>query len=165
MKVESLFYLGVTAFFVVIGTIYWFTSYEDAGTTMLAASALLGLFAGGYLLLQARRFPPRPEDRPDATLAEGAGPVDKFPASTVWPFVFGFGATVFATGLAAVAVAVPLGTMLLRDGGITVVSAGPLTELRVAWTAWAASRFRRSRPSSASSTASTVPTSTESACS
>jgi Cytochrome c oxidase subunit IV len=98
MKVESFFYLGVTAFFVVIGTIYWFTSYEDAGTTMLAASSLLGLFAGGYLLLQSRRFPPRPEDRPDATLADGAGPVDQFPASTIWPFVFGFGATVFATG-------------------------------------------------------------------
>ena len=47
MKVESFFYLGVTAFFVVVGTIYWFTSYEDAGTTMLAASSLLGLLAGG----------------------------------------------------------------------------------------------------------------------
>lgn len=99
MKVESFFYLGITAFFVVIGTVYWFTSYEDAGTTMLAASALLGLFGGGYLLLQSRRFPPRPEDRSDATLAEGAGPVDEFPAPTIWPFVFAFGATMFATGL------------------------------------------------------------------
>lgn len=99
MKVESFFYLGITAFFVVIGSIYWFTSYEDAGTMLLAASSLLGLLAGGYLLVQARRFPPRTQDRPDATLAEGAGPVDEFPASTVWPFVFGFGATVLATGL------------------------------------------------------------------
>ncbi|GAA1408310.1 hypothetical protein [Catellatospora coxensis] len=41
------------------------------------------------------------------------------------------GGAVFVSGLAAVAVAVPLGTMLLRDGGLTVVSAGPLTELRV----------------------------------
>jgi hypothetical protein len=99
VKVESFFYLGVTAFFVVIGAIYWFTSYEDAGTTMLVASALLGLLAGGYLLVQARKFPPRPEDRPDATLAEGAGPVDSFPAPSIWPFVFGLGAVVFATGL------------------------------------------------------------------
>jgi Cytochrome c oxidase subunit IV len=98
VKVESFFYLGVTAFFVVIGAIYWFTSYEDAGTTMLAASSLLGLLAGGYLLLQARKFPPRPEDRPDATLADGAGPVDSFPAPSIWPFVFGLGAVVFATG-------------------------------------------------------------------
>jgi hypothetical protein len=98
VKVESLFYLGVTAFFVVIGAIYWFTSYEDAGTTMLVASALLGVLAGGYLLLQSRKFPPRPEDRPDATLEEGAGPVDEFPAPSIWPFVFGLGAVVLATG-------------------------------------------------------------------
>jgi Cytochrome c oxidase subunit IV len=98
MKAESFFYLGVTAFFVVIGMIYWFTSYEDAGTTMLAASSLLGLLAGGYLLFQSRRFPPRAEDRPDATLAEGAGPVDEFPAPSIWPFVFGLGSVVFATG-------------------------------------------------------------------
>jgi cytochrome c oxidase subunit IV len=98
MKVESLFYLGVTAFFILIGAIYWFTSYDDTGTTMLAASALLGLLAGGYLLLQARRYPPRPQDRADAELEEGAGPVDEFPAPSIWPFVFGLGATVFATG-------------------------------------------------------------------
>jgi Cytochrome c oxidase subunit IV len=98
VKVESLYYLGVTAFFVLIGAIYWFTSYEDAGTTMLVASALLGLLAGGYLLLQARKFPPRPEDRRDATLAEGAGPVDEFPAPSIWPFLFGLGSVVFATG-------------------------------------------------------------------
>lgn len=99
MKIESFFYLGVTAFFVVISGIYWFTSYEDAGSVMLVSSALLGLLAGGYLLFQATKFPPRPEDRPDATLAEGAGPVDEFPGSTIWPFVFGLGATIFATGL------------------------------------------------------------------
>ncbi len=98
MKTESFFYLGVTAFFVVIAGIYWFTSYEDAGTTMLVASSLLGLLAGGYLLFQARKFPPRPEDRADATLADGAGPVDEFPGSTIWPFVFGLGAVIFATG-------------------------------------------------------------------
>ena len=114
MKVESFFYLGVTAFFVVIGTIYWFWSYEDAGTTMLAAASLLGLLAGGYLLLQARRFPPRPEDRSDATLADGAGPVDEFPASTVWPFVFGFGATVLATGLV-------FGVFVVLGGAIVLV--------------------------------------------
>jgi hypothetical protein len=98
VKIESFFYLGVTAFFVVIGAIYWFTSYENAGTTMLVASSLLGLLAGGYLLLQSRKFPPRPEDRPDATLEEGAGPVDSFPAPSIWPFLFGLGGVVFATG-------------------------------------------------------------------
>ena len=98
MKVESFYWLGITVFFIAIGAIYWFTSYEDAGTTMLVATSLLGLLAGGYLFLQSRKYPPRPEDRPDATLEEGAGPVDEFPAPSIWPFVFGLGATVFATG-------------------------------------------------------------------
>jgi hypothetical protein len=98
MKAESFYWLGVTAFFVVIGALYWFTSYEDAGTTMLVATSLLGLLAGGYLFIQSRKYPPRPEDRPDATLEEGAGTVDEFPAPSIWPFVFGLGATVFATG-------------------------------------------------------------------
>lgn len=111
MRVESFFYLGVTAFFVVIAGIYWFTSYEDAGTVMLVSSSLLGLLAGGYLLFQATKFPPRPEDRPDATLAEGAGPVDEFPASTIWPFVFGLGATILATGLV-------FGVWVILAGGI-----------------------------------------------
>jgi len=98
MKVESLFFLGVTSFFILIGAIYWFTSYEDAGTTMLAASSLLGLLAGGYLFLQSRKYPPRPQDRSDASLEEGAGAVDEFPAPSIWPFVFALGSVVFATG-------------------------------------------------------------------
>jgi hypothetical protein len=98
VKVEAFFFLGVTAFFVVIGVIYWFTSYEDAGTTMLAACALLGVLAGGYLLLISRRIAPRPEDRPDATIADGAGARTEFPAASIWPFVLAFGATALATG-------------------------------------------------------------------
>src|SRR5436853_7000132 len=69
VKGESFFYLGVTAFFVGIGAIYWLTTYEDARTTVLAASSLLGLLSGGYLLLQARRSPRRPQARPHAALA------------------------------------------------------------------------------------------------
>ncbi|MGH9050322.1 MAG: aa3-type cytochrome oxidase subunit IV [Acidimicrobiia bacterium] len=98
MRVEAFVFLGVTAFFAVIGTLYWFTSYEDAGTTMLAGCALLGLLVGVYLLRWSRRIPARPEDRPDAALADGAGETTAFPAASIWPFVFGLGATAFATG-------------------------------------------------------------------
>jgi len=98
VRVEAFVFLGVTAFFAGIGTLYWFTSYEDAGTTMLAGCALLGLLVGVYLLRWSRRMPPRPEDRPDAALADGAGETAAFPATSIWPFVFGLGATAFATG-------------------------------------------------------------------
>ena len=98
MRVEAFLFLGVTAFFVVIGVIYALTAYEGAGTTMLAASALLGLLAGGYLWYHARRIVPRPEDRADATLADAAGTVTELPAGSIWPFVMAFGATALATG-------------------------------------------------------------------
>jgi len=99
MKVEAYFFVGVTAFFVVIATIYAFTSYDEAGTVLLIGSALLGLFLCAYLLRESRRMTPRPEDRPDATLADGAGTVQEFPAASIWPFAFGFGATALATGV------------------------------------------------------------------
>jgi hypothetical protein len=117
MKVEALFFLGVTAFFVLIGGIYAFTSYEDAGTVMLIGCALMGLLAGGYLLLHSRRIPPRPEDRTDATLAEGAGRVDEFPTSSIWPFALALGATILGTGFVFGVWVIVLG------GAVFVVSA------------------------------------------
>ena len=34
---------------------------------------------------------PRPEDRTDATMADGAGVIGSFPGSSIWPFVLGMG--------------------------------------------------------------------------
>jgi hypothetical protein len=34
----------------------------------------------------------RVEDRDDASIAEGAGDIDSFPNSSIWPFVLGMGA-------------------------------------------------------------------------
>src|SRR5439155_3244095 len=100
MKTEARVFLGVTAFFVVIGLVYWFTSYEDAGSVMLAASAGMGVIAGGAILLLSRGAPPRAEDDPDADIAEGAGTVDVFPNETIWPFAVGLSGTLAASGFA-----------------------------------------------------------------
>jgi len=112
VKTESRIFLGVTVFFVVIGLVYWFTSYEDAGSVMLAGSAVLGVVAGGYLWLQARRMAPRPEDRADASVSEGAGPVDEFPTASIWPIGIALGATMLATGLVFGLAVVLLGSVL-----------------------------------------------------
>jgi hypothetical protein len=110
MKAEARVYLGVTAFFALIGVIYWFTSYEDAGSVMLAASAGMGVLAGGAILLLSRGAPMRAEDDPDATLAEGAGTVDAFPTQSIWPFAVGLSAAVAASGFAFGAWLVLIGT-------------------------------------------------------
>ena len=110
MKAEARVFLAVTAFFVLIGVVYWFTSYEDAGSVMLAASALMGVIAGGAIMLLSRGAPARPEDDPEATLAEGAGTVDVFPTQSIWPFAVGLSAAVAASGFAFGAWLVLIGT-------------------------------------------------------
>ena len=110
MKAEARVFLGITAFFVLIGVIYWFTSYEDAGAVMLAASAGMGVIAGGAILLLSRGAPARPEDDPHATLAEGAGTVDVFPTQSIWPFAVGLSGAVAASGFAFGAWLVLIGT-------------------------------------------------------
>lgn len=100
MKVEGLVFAGTAAFFTVLSAVYWFTSYEDAGATMLVATIGLGLVPGVWLLWWSRRMTPRPEDRPEASVAEGAGPVGAFPGPTAWPVLLATGAVLSANGIA-----------------------------------------------------------------
>jgi hypothetical protein len=118
MKVYGLFLVGLGVFFGIIGTIYWFTSYEDGGFLMLIGSALLGLFPGSYYLWWSFRMKSQPDDDASADIDEGAGTIDSFPGSSIWPFILGMGALfttltfVFGLWLA------PLGAALLLSGAI-----------------------------------------------
>ncbi|NNN12567.1 MAG: cytochrome c oxidase subunit 4 [Acidimicrobiaceae bacterium] len=100
MKFEHKLYLGLGVFFAVIVAIYWFWSGESGGSTLILASALLGLVPGAYLGWWAMRMKPRPEDLEDPTSEESTGVVGAFPTYTIWPFVMGMGA--FMIGLAMV---------------------------------------------------------------
>lgn len=100
MKVEWRLFAGAAGFFVVTSSAYWFATYEDAGTTVLAASVLAFAFIGGWLWFQFRGRPPRPEDRGDATPGEtGDEELGFFPSASLWPFVLGGGAAVAGIGL------------------------------------------------------------------
>jgi len=92
MKTESIFLLFLGVFFLAIGIIYWSFSYEDAGFLMLLGTAGLGFLPGLYYYYWHRKMGLRNEDRPDATIADGAGVVSSFPGSSIWPFVIGMGA-------------------------------------------------------------------------
>ncbi|HLN18315.1 MAG TPA: cytochrome c oxidase subunit 4 [Acidimicrobiales bacterium] len=114
MRDESVFLIGVGVFFGIVGLIYWLTAYEDAGGVLLLGTCFLGLVPGLYYYYWYCRFHgrkffffgqvgkavgPRPEDRPDATLAEGAGVVSAFPDSSIWPLVLGSGAFLLVLAL------------------------------------------------------------------
>jgi hypothetical protein len=101
-KMEYRLMLGVTLFLGVVAAIYWFWSYEDTGTALLIFGGFAYAMLGGYLLLQhlRRKRIPRPEDRDDATQADGAGEVNYFPNASIWPPAMGLGFVLIALGLA-----------------------------------------------------------------
>ena len=116
MRIEALFLIGIAVFFGIVGTGYWFWSYEQGGTVMLAGTTILGLLPGGYYFWWSRRMKPRPEDRTDATMEEGAGVIGSFPSSSIWPFVLGM-------GLFLMVLSIVFGLWFIAPGAALVISA------------------------------------------
>ena len=100
MKVEGWLFVGSAAFFAVMDVIYWHFSKDPTGTTALALSVGLAFLTGFYLLFTGRRLPPRPEDRPEAEIAEGTGELGFFSPHSWWPLITGMSAAVAALGVA-----------------------------------------------------------------
>lgn len=86
MKPEKWVFWFLAIFFAVVTPIYWFMAYEIAGTLALAFAGLMGAMIAGYLTLTARNFDPRPEDRKDAEVIDGAGELGFFAPKSIWPF-------------------------------------------------------------------------------
>ena len=100
MKVEGWLFVGCAAFFAAADVVYWHFSKDPTGTTALALAVGLAFLTGFYLLFTGRRLPPRPEDRPDAEIAEGTGELGFFSPHSWWPLITGMSAAVAALGAA-----------------------------------------------------------------
>ena len=85
MKAEAWMFGGLTIFFALVTPVYWFMSEDPTGTTALILSFFLVLMLAAYLGLIARRIPPRPEDKKEGEIAEGAGELGFFPPQSKWP--------------------------------------------------------------------------------
>jgi hypothetical protein len=99
VKVEWRLFIGAAGFFAVTAAAYWFITYEQAGTAMLAASVPAFAFIGLWLLFQGRRHGRRPEDEGDPAEGDGVEDLGYFPASSAWPFVLSAGVVVLANGM------------------------------------------------------------------
>jgi hypothetical protein len=79
VKVEAWVFGSLTIFMIIVTPIYWLITAdangvpEITGTVALILTTLLVLMIWVYLLLVARRMVPRPEDRKEGEIAEGAG--------------------------------------------------------------------------------------------
>jgi hypothetical protein len=92
-----------TAFFVVVTPAYWFIAGDPTGTAALVMTTLLAALVTFYLGFHAARMEPRPEDRADGEIADGAGELGFFPPHSWWPLWLGAASALCAFALAVVA--------------------------------------------------------------
>ena len=85
MKAETWIFAICTAFFVLVAPAYWFITGDPTGTSALTMTFLLTLLVTLYLGVHASKMEPRPEDRQDAEIADGAGELGFFPPYSWWP--------------------------------------------------------------------------------
>jgi len=106
MKMEARIFLWISLFcFVTAGVYAWWSNrdlgdVEVAGTAALVLSGGLCGIAGSFFWFVSRRIDPRPEDRTDAEIAEGAGELGFFSPGSYWPIAIAFAATVAGFGMA-----------------------------------------------------------------
>jgi Cytochrome c oxidase subunit IV len=72
---------------------------EWIGTVALVLSGLLTGMCTLFFFFVSRRIDPRPEDRPDAEMSDGAGEVGFFSPGSYWPFGLALAALTAALGL------------------------------------------------------------------
>jgi Cytochrome c oxidase subunit IV len=110
VKVEARIFLIVAAFCWIAAITYgiWTDQaqghVEPAGVAALILSGGLMAVAGSFFWFVSRRIDPRPEDRTDAEIAEGAGDLGFFSPGSYWPVGIAGAATLIGVGLAFVQV-------------------------------------------------------------
>ena len=79
---------------------YWFITGDWTGTSALTMTTLLAGMVTLYLGFHATKMDPRPEDRKDAEIADGAGELGFFPPYSWWPLWCGATLAVCVFGVA-----------------------------------------------------------------
>jgi hypothetical protein len=109
MRSEAWIFGACTVFFVLVTPAYWLVTSAGehggdwTGTSALTMTMLLTLMVTVYLGFHAKRMDPRPEDRTDAVIADGAGELGFFPPYSWWPLwtAAALGTCVFAIAVGA----------------------------------------------------------------
>jgi hypothetical protein len=105
VRTEARIFNGVALFLFVSAAVYatWTGNVTEGtdwvGSTALVLSGALLLLCGSYFSFVARRISPRPEDRPDAEISDGAGDLGFFSPGSYWPFGLGLAAAVAGFGI------------------------------------------------------------------
>jgi hypothetical protein len=115
---EATVFGGLAIFGVVVGTGYWFVTYETIGSVLLIAFGIASGIASAFVWT---RPPGDPAELSHRTGADArAGPAERgyerIPAPAFAPLIVGAGLAVIALGLALGALILPVGTIVLIIG-------------------------------------------------
>jgi hypothetical protein len=99
VKVEAWIFGILTLFAAIVTPVYWYMSKDPTGTSALTMTFLLALLVSFYLGVTGRRMEPRPEDRKEAEIVEGAGELGFFAPHSWWPLFCGLTLTVCVLGV------------------------------------------------------------------
>ncbi len=109
MKAEAWIFATCAIFFTLVTPAYWLitdasdTGADWTGTSALAMATFLAIMVALYLGFHAKRMDPRPEDRKEAEIVEGAGELGFFPPYSWWPLWCASAIAVIAVGIAFLA--------------------------------------------------------------
>jgi hypothetical protein len=103
MRAEAWIFAICTAFFIIVAPAYWFITGDPTGTSALVMTVLLAALVTFYLGFHASKMEPRPEDRKEAEIADGAGELGFFPPYSWWPLWCGLTLAVMVFGVAMAA--------------------------------------------------------------
>jgi hypothetical protein len=127
VKIEARIFLVVAVFCWVVAVMYGIWTDQSAGgvepvgvAALILSGGLMGI-TGSFFWFVSRRIDPRPEDRNDAEIAEGAGDLGFFSPGSYWPLGIAGAATVMGVALAFVQVwllVVGLVGLLFTVGGL-----------------------------------------------
>lgn len=111
MRSEYRLFGLISVFLFAAAAVYWFWTKAEAstpgnaagpdwiGTTALILSGLLCAMITLSLWIVSRRIDPRPEDRDDAEMSDGAGEVGFFSPGSYWPFGVALSGAVAGLGM------------------------------------------------------------------
>jgi cytochrome c oxidase subunit IV len=112
---EAVLFGRLAIFGIVVGVVYWFLTYETAGTVMLVGFGVASAVAS--ISLWAK--PPR--GAVEAGLADGEVPPrwgdERIPAPAFAPLIVGAGVAITALGLALGPLILPVGIVVVAIGG------------------------------------------------
>lgn len=100
MKAEAWIFVITGVFFTLVSPAYWVITNDWTGTSALVMTTLLAWMIALYLGFHASRMDPRPEDRKDGDIADGAGELGFFPPYSWWPLWCALTASLFVYAIA-----------------------------------------------------------------